>query len=109
MIKKLIEVICLASSSNVAACDYSNCMEEKVTLLNSEIKKARYTEKVALEKAKKAEEQATKAEKAQRKAEESLKKVEDELSTIQSEYSRHLQEVLTATFNQARRQAVTEY
>lgn len=109
LIKKLMEVVCLAFSGNAAARGYSNRMEEKVTLLDSEVKKAKHVEKVALDKAKKAEEHATKAEDARRKKEESRKKAKDELSATRSEYSRYLQEVLPAALEQARRQAVAEY
>lgn len=56
MIKKLVEVVCLAFSGNATTRGCSNSMEEKVASLDSEVRKGKHAEKVALEKVRKAEE-----------------------------------------------------
>ncbi|GMN58043.1 hypothetical protein TIFTF001_027132 [Ficus carica] len=50
MIKKLVEVVCLAFSGNATTRGCSNSMEEKVASLDSEVRKGKHAEKVALEK-----------------------------------------------------------
>lgn len=98
----LLQAIYLTFSGNATGRGYSNCMEERVASLDTEAKKWKHAEKVAVNKAKKAEDQAAQAEDARKKAEEARKKAEDDLATTWSEHSHHLQEVLPATLEQAR-------
>ncbi|GMN50966.1 hypothetical protein TIFTF001_020133 [Ficus carica] len=77
------EAICLSFSGNAAAWGYTNRIEEKVSSMGIEARRARSTEN---------------------KAEEKVKAVEEKL-----EHSRYLQEVLPVALDQARLQAVEEY
>ncbi|GMN49628.1 hypothetical protein TIFTF001_018784 [Ficus carica] len=61
MIEKLVAVVSLTFSDNIAARNHSLCMDEKVAGLVTDVKKWKDAEKVAAEKAQKAEEYAQKA------------------------------------------------